>query len=214
MTLFFLPRSEPPLSPNQQSKKRRRKDFAKAQAENEDGNVANKPVKLSKTVSGKSTAMAAKNVVSVPSQAPSVASEHYEDIKLQNQPNASVICSKKKSADTKTTLDPSSVKISNGSSSVAVTEVKDERLKTGVLQSKNLGNKSKDVSGFSDASHQRYHDKNAYAQLKSQSGRASDNFNPLDAAARPREKNGVRELPETNVSESKSMMQTTVRCLP
>lgn len=203
-----LERIEPPLSPNHQSKKRRRKDLAKAQGESDDANVPNKHVKVGKTVSGKSAALVAKNA-SVPSQAPAVTSEHGEDMKHQNQSNASVICSKKKSADTKTTLDPSSLKVSNGSSSVALAEVKDERQKTGVLPSKNLGNKMKDASGFSDASHQRYHDKNAYTQLKSQSGRLSDNLSPLEVAARPREKNGVRELPETNVSESKCMMQTT-----
>ena len=184
--------------------------MAKAQGESDDGNLPNKHVKVGKTVPGKSAALAAKNV-SVPSQAAAVMSEHGEDMKLQNQPNASVICSKKKNADTKTTLDPSSLKVSNGSSSVALAEVKDDRQKIGVVPSKNLGNKMKDASGLSDASHQRYHDKNAYAQVKSQSGRPSDNVNPLEVAARPREKNGVRELPESNVSESKCMVQTTVR---
>lgn len=201
------------MSPSHQPKKRRRKDLTKAQGESDDGNLPNKQVKVGKTGSGKSAALAAKNV-SVPSQAPAVMSEHGEEMKLQNQSSASVICSKKKTADTKTTLDPSSLKVSNGSSSVALAEVKDDRQKIGVLHSKNLGNKMKDASGLSDASHQRYHDKNAYAQLKSQSGRPSDNVNSLEVAARSREKNGVRELPETNVSESKCMVQTTVRRFP
>ncbi|KAJ4700760.1 Wound-responsive family protein, putative isoform 1 [Melia azedarach] len=199
--------TEPTVTSNQQQKKRRRKDMAKAHGENDDGRVSNKHVKLTKTAATKSAPLVGKNL---PTQNLAATSIHYEDVRSHNQLNASGIPSKKKSADYKTSLDSSSLKVSNGDASVSLAEAKDvERLKTGVLQSKYVTNKLKDISGPSDASHQKYLDQSAHAQSKSQSSRPQHNVDELEASVRQRDKNGSHELSEIIVHEGKYPMQIT-----
>lgn len=195
--------------PNQQPKKRRRKDLPKAHNQNDDGRVPNKHAKLTKAATSKSAPLVGKNI---PTQnLGSKSGAHCDEVRPQNQLNASGISSKKKSSDHKTTLDPSSIKVSNGDASVSLAEAKDaDRLKTGNLQSKSVSNKLKDISGPSDASHQKYHDQNAHIQSKFQSGKLLQNIDDLEPSARQREKNGSHELLDINVSEGKHPLQTTV----
>lgn len=202
-------RKEPTLSPNQQPKKRRRKDLTKAHGDTDDGHLSNKHAKVSKTAAGRSAPLAGKNTSST-TQSLSPNSEPPLDMKSQNQINVSAIGSKKKSADSKTTLDPSPVsKVSNGPASVSAADAKDtEKQKIGVPQSKNIGNKLKDASVSSDALHQKHNERNAYVQSKSQSGRQSNNVDELELSVRPREKNGIHELPDTNISQGKHSIQT------
>ncbi|KAJ0025524.1 hypothetical protein Pint_08097 [Pistacia integerrima] len=197
--------TEPAVIPNQQPKKRRRKDLAKGLGESDDSRVSNKHAKVNKAATGKSAPLVGKNF---PTQNLAVASENFGDVKGQNQLNVSVVPSKKKSADTKMTLDPSSLKISNGGASVSLAEAKDtEKLKTGVIPAKNVSSKLKDVTGPSDASHLKYHDHSAHSQSKSLSGKLFRNVDELEPSVRQREKNGIHELSTFNVSEGKN--QTT-----
>ncbi|KAH9757197.1 ubinuclein-1 [Citrus sinensis] len=200
--------NEPTIMPNQQPKKRRRKDLPKAHNQNDDGRVPNKHAKLTKAATSKSAPLVGKNI---PTQNLGLKSgAHCDEVRPQNQLNASGISSKKKSSDHKTTLDPSSIKVSNGDASLSLAEAKDaDRLKTGNLQSKSVSNKLKDISGPSDASHQKYHDQNAHIQSKFQSGKLLQNIDDLEPSARQREKNGSHELLDINVSEGKHPLQTT-----
>ncbi|KAH9691369.1 ubinuclein-1 [Citrus sinensis] len=200
--------NEPTIMPNQQPKKRRRKDLPKAHNQNDDGRVPNKHAKLTKAATSKSAPLVGKNI---PTQnLGSKSGAHCDEVRPQNQLNASGISPKKKSSDHKTTLDPSSIKVLNGDASVSLAEAKDaDRLKTGNLQSKSVSNKLKDISGPSDASHQKYHDQNAHIQSKFQSGKLLQNIDDLEPSARQREKNGSHELLDINVSEGKHPLQTT-----
>ncbi|XP_057974999.1 ubinuclein-1-like isoform X2 [Malania oleifera] len=204
--------NEPTLLPNQQPKKRRRKDLMKAHGEGDDAHIPNKHVKLTKKAAGRSadSAPSAGKHSSTP-QNVALVCEKCEDVKPQNQLNASVACVKKKPADTRTSEDPPpSSKAPNGDASTSMADSKDnEKQKTGIfLQPKNLGNKLKDSSGFSEDSHQKYQDRSAHAQAKYQSGRQLSCSNEQELAVRAKEKNGIRELPDLNIPEVKYPVQT------
>ncbi|XP_059631742.1 ubinuclein-1-like [Cornus florida] len=198
--------NEPTSSPHQQLKKRKRKDSAKDHGKNDDGHVPNKQVKVRKAAAGRSPSLFVKNSSS-PSLGMAVTTEHCEDAKFRNQMNASVICSKKKSADTKLLdLYPSS-KVPNGGAALSVVEGKDfENQKTGVLLSKNHGNKLKDGTELSDASHQKSRDKSSYPQLKSQSGKLLNNVDELEQSVQRKEQNGILERLDINVPEKVPIM--------
>ncbi|KAI4307231.1 hypothetical protein L6164_030440 [Bauhinia variegata] len=200
--------NETSVFPNQQPKKRSRKDTLKNHGENYDGQGTNKHVKVSKTAAGK-TSLPLKNTVSS-SQNLAISSEPFEDSKFRNHLDVSGISSKMKSVDTKPILDPSvSLKVSNDAS-VSLTETRDiDKQKTGVVPSKNLSEKYKDASGSFDASYQKYQEKSAYAHSKSQPGRPLSNIDDLENIGRPKEKNGTRELPDLNLSAGRSSMQST-----
>ncbi|KAK3230571.1 hypothetical protein Dsin_002452 [Dipteronia sinensis] len=199
--------NEPTVIPNQQTKKRRRKDLAKAHGESDDGHVSNKQVKVAKMASGKTAPYVGKNSST---QSLVMMSEHHGDAKPENQMNATGITSKKKSADTKLTLDSTSPKVLNGDTSLSLTVAKDaEKLKTGVFPSKSTSNKLKDAIGTSDASHQKYSVHNVHTQSKSQSGKQLHNITELEPSVRPKEKNGFQELQENSVLESKNAVNTT-----
>ncbi|KAF3974025.1 hypothetical protein CMV_002602 [Castanea mollissima] len=203
--------NEPAVLPNQQPKKRRRRDLEKGHVEHDDHHAPSKHVKKGKTAATKIAAMFMKDSTS-PSQNLAVTSEQFQDVKFQNQLSAPGIPSKKKSVDTKTAFDPSpSLKASNGDASVSLAEVRDiDKQKTGAVHSKNLGDKLKDASGPFDTSHQKYMDKSAYAQSKSLSGKPLNNVDQLESSIRPKEKNGIRELSDNNFSEDKyATTQTT-----
>ncbi|GAV73768.1 HRD domain-containing protein [Cephalotus follicularis] len=194
--------NETTMIPDQQPKKRRRKDTTKTDGESDDG-PKNKYIKANKTTVGKTTPLLGNNS-SAPSQNVLLRSEHSEDLKSQNQLNAG-ISSKKKYADTKSTSDPSFLKVTNGDGSLSLLQAKDiEKLQTGVGPSKNLSNKMKDASFPSDASHHKSHD-NSASHAKSHHVKTSNNVDEV----RMREKNGVRELPDLNISDSKCTVQTT-----
>ncbi|WCJ44428.1 wound-responsive family protein [Euphorbia peplus] len=202
--------TEPTAPPNQQVKKRRRKDINKAPGENDDGHTSTKQVKMSKTEAGKAVLPLGKNT-SNPSQSLAVTSEHHDDAKSQNLPNAPGVSSKRKSAEIKMNLDPSaSIKVSNGDASVSLADANDmEKLKTGGLQSKNVVNKPKDASGSVDASHHKYLDKSVHPQLKVQSSKAISIVEEVEQYVRPKEKNGVLELPDLNMPDSRVSMQVS-----
>lgn len=203
-------RSESTALPNQQPKKRRRKDLTKGNGENDDARLTNRHAKLGKTSVAKMASALAKNL-STSTQTVAVSGENSEDMKFQNQLNASAFSSKKKSSDSKSILDSSFLKVSNGDTSVVLAEVKDtDKQKAGVLSSKDPSSKFKDVAVSSDASHPKYHDKNAYAQSRPQSGRLSSGVDELESSVRAREKNGTRELPDVNTFEGKYPMPSMV----
>ncbi|KAG2663305.1 hypothetical protein I3760_16G022500 [Carya illinoinensis] len=154
--------NEPNALPNQQPKKRRRKDLEKGHGGNDEFHASSKHVKKDRMAAAKITTMLMKKDSSSPSQ------------------NLAV-----------------------------TTEVRDiDKQKTGVIQSKSLGDKLKDSSGFFDASQQKYLDKSAHVQSKSLSGRPLNNVDPLELSIRPKEKNGVTELSDRTTME-KYAMQTT-----
>ncbi|KAE8728347.1 Wound-responsive family protein, putative isoform 2 [Hibiscus syriacus] len=199
---------EPPPIPNQQPKKRRRNDASKPPCENDDGHVSNKHAKAARVTAGRSEPSLGKNN-SNSSQNLTALSEQYGDVKSQNQISVSGIPSKKKSSEASVALDSSAyLKVPNGDTSVPLADVKDiEKSKMGFLQSKNVvSNKLKNATGSSDDLHQKYHDKNT-TQSKSQHGKRIGNADELKQSFRPREKNGVCELPDANVSDAKHAMK-------
>ncbi|GFY85561.1 wound-responsive family protein [Actinidia rufa] len=201
--------NEPTSLANQQPKKRRRKDGAKDHGEGDDGHVPNKHLKVGKKATGKSDLLVGKSTT-VPSHVVALPSVHHIDMKFQNQMNSSVVGAKNKSAETKTSVDPPPSKVSNGDASLSLAVEKDvDKQKTGIAPSMYQGNKLKDGGEVSDASVQRSHDKSSYVQSKSQAGKLSNNFDELDQAVQWREKDGIRERPDLNVTEGKYSTQIT-----
>ncbi|KAL6296749.1 hypothetical protein ACE6H2_004891 [Prunus campanulata] len=199
--------SVPAALPNQQPKKRRRKE-AKGPGGNDDSHVPNKHAKVGKTAAAKITSTLAKNS-SAPIQTVTVPTEHCEDVKFHNQLNVCGLSSTKKSTDSKTILDPSLLKVSEVDAAALQAEVKDmDKQKTGVLLSKDPSNRFKDAGGSSDGSYQKYHEKSAYVQTKPQSGRPSSNADEMETV-RAREKNGVCEIPDLNLTDGKYAVPTT-----
>ncbi|KAG5250828.1 ubinuclein [Salix suchowensis] len=184
--------NEPPVVPNEKPKKRRRKDLLKAPNDSDDGHMSNK---LMASPPGKNSLNLSQNLT--------MTSEQYENVKFQNQSNSSG-SSTKKSAETKMKLAPSlSVKVLDGDASASLEETKDiEKPKTGCLTPKNLTSKPKDASGFSDSSNQKYLEKSAYVQPKSQSAKTVNHGDDLEPSVRSKEKNGVHELPDLNLNIS------------
>uniref|UniRef100_A0A3N7EHP3 Hpc2-related domain-containing protein n=1 Tax=Populus trichocarpa TaxID=3694 RepID=A0A3N7EHP3_POPTR len=201
--------NEPPVVPNEKPKKRRRKDLLKAPNDSDDGHMSNKLAKLGKSAAEKMAPPPGKNSLNL-SQNLTMISEQYENVKFQNQSNSPGISSKKKPAETKMKLDPSlSVKVLNGDAYASLEETTDnEKPKTGCLLPKNLTSKPKDASGFSESSNQKYHEKSAYVQPKSQSAKTVDHCDDLEPSVRLIEKNGVRELPDLNLNISDSKIYT------
>ncbi|KAJ7959177.1 Wound-responsive family protein, putative isoform 1 [Quillaja saponaria] len=196
--------NDPPVLPNQQPKKRCRKDLAKNPGEIDDGRGSNKHVKL-----GKAASLPLKNSLNS-SQTLVVTNEHSEDLKFRNQLDSSGICPKKKVADIKLVMDPSSLKVSNGDTSISIIETKEvDKPKIGAFQSKNLSDKNRDASGSVDISHHKYQDKSGYTHSKLQLGRASGNIDGMETSSRSKEKNGIRELLDLNYPEEKSSIQGT-----
>lgn len=193
---------EPPVLPNQQPKKRRKKDIVKNPDENNNLG-SNKHVKMGKVASRKTTSIHAKNVCNS-SQNLVVPGEHYEDLKPQNQLDIYGISSNKKTADT-TPISVSSVSLKTSSDDfpAATSEAKDaDKKKIGAFQSKN-------TSGSFDATHQKYHEKGAHAQSKSQPVKPSKSTDGLENISRPKEKNGRRQLPDLNLSVGKRTTKAT-----
>lgn len=141
--------------------------------------------------------------------------EHYEDLKFLNQLDVSGISLKKKTPDARPILDPSAcLKVPKDGIPSSVAEAKDADKQKGVLESKNASDKYKNASGLPDASHQKYHQKSVYAHSKSQPGRPSSNIDGLENTGRSKEKGGIRELPDLNLSEAKFAMQAPVSLHP
>nr|KYP69995.1 hypothetical protein KK1_009202 [Cajanus cajan] len=131
---------EPPAVPNQQPKKRRRKDILKNAGENNDNHGSNKTAKVGRPASGKTASLQEKNTL-------------------------------------------------NSSENLVA---------PGAFQSKNVSDKYKDAS-----------EKGAFGHSKSQPGRSPGNIDDFENINRTKEKNGMRELPDLNLSEGKSATQAT-----
>ncbi|KAL6987012.1 hypothetical protein U1Q18_012771 [Sarracenia purpurea var. burkii] len=198
--------NEPTSLPNQRPNKRRRKDIAKAHGVGDDVHVLSKHVKVGKKATGKSEPLVGKSITG-PSDIMALPSPHHADMKFPNQMNSSVVCSKNKSTETKTSLDPTPSKVSNGDASLSLSVEKDiEKQKTGIAPSKYQGNKLEEE--FSDVSEQRSHDKSSYAQCKSQPGALLNKVDELDESIRWRDKDGIRERPGLYVSDGMYSSQT------
>ncbi|CAL0317945.1 unnamed protein product [Lupinus luteus] len=158
--------NEPPVLPNQEPKKRRRKDISKNLSENKDGSGSNKHVKVGKTAAGKTAK----------------SGENYEELKLRSQ------------------LDPAvCLKASKDNLPSTTTEARDvDKKKIGVPESKNTVHKYKDASGLLDASHQTYHENSGCAH---QPGRLTSNLDGSENTSRSKEKSGIREISDLNLSE-------------
>lgn len=176
-----------------------------------DGHESNKHVKLGKPAARKTASSPMKNTHNS-SQNLVAPSKNYEESKFQNQFNVLGIGSKKKNADTKPILDPSlSLKVSNDDAPTSVTEANNiDKEKVGVHQSKNISDKYKEAGASADASPLKYREKSAYGHSKSQPGRPSSHTDNLEGTGRSKEKNGIYELPDLNLSEAKHAMQAAV----
>lgn len=132
-------------------------------------------------------------------------------MKFQNPLYASGYSSTKKSADSKTVINPSPLKALDGDASALLGDVKNiDKPKSGSLLPKDSSNRFKDASGSSDASYHKYHDKSAYSQTKIQSGKLSSNADELESSVHVRAKNGIRQIPDLNLSDGKYSVPTTV----
>ncbi|XP_062020586.1 ubinuclein-1-like isoform X3 [Rosa rugosa] len=110
----------------------------------------------------------------------------------------------------KLVMNPSPLKALDGDASALQAEVKDiDKSKSGILLPKDSSNRFKDAGGSSDASYHKYHDKNAYSQTKTQPGRLSSNTDELESSVRAKVKNGIRQLPDLNLSDGKYSVPTT-----
>ncbi|TKY56103.1 ubinuclein protein [Spatholobus suberectus] len=197
--------NEPPVLPTQQAKKRRRKDIVQNPGENIDGHVLNKHVKVGNTATGKTASLPVKNTISS-SHNLGVPGEHDEDMRFRNQLDVSRISLKKKTADTRPMLDPPVCsKVSTDDAPTAAEDA--DKQKTGVLQSKNISDKYKDASGLLDTSHQKCPEKSASAHSKSQPGKTSSSVDNFENIGRSKDKNGIRELPDLNLSLGKSAIR-------
>ncbi|XP_071721895.1 ubinuclein-1-like [Rutidosis leptorrhynchoides] len=184
-----LERIEPAINSEQQEKKRKRQVLPKTDGEIDDARKKNKRAETGKVATEKSLFDSFSNV--------GVRSENFEVLRPQNQLNSGS-SAKRKSTAVKLLSPCSSLRISNGDASASLTEPKEiEKPKVGVLALKS--NKSKD--GPSDISHQKLHNKNA-AQSQIQPAKVTSNTDVI----RMRGKNGIRELPDLNVSDRKSSM--------
>ncbi|CAK9160361.1 unnamed protein product [Ilex paraguariensis] len=196
---------ESTLLPNQQPKKRRRKDLSKDHCGSGGGLVLTKHVKVGKKAAGKSELSVGKNSTSL-SHSMSVPSVHCEDTKFQNQINASETFSKKKSADGKAILPPSHSIVSNG---YAMVEEKDtDKLKTLVLPSKTPDDKLKEGSELFDTSNHMSLEKSSDVQYKSQPGKSLNYIDDLNQSFQLKEKNGICERTDVGVPGDKHSMQT------
>lgn len=202
--------NEPVLMPNQQPKKRRRKDPAKGHGEGDDVAVPHKNVKVRKKESEKSAPLVGKTSIG-PSHIVALPSVRPEEMKFQNQMNSSAVPAKKKYAETKTSLDPTrSSKVSEGDPSLLRTEENDIDKQKAMAPSTFQGDKLKDGGDFADASGERCHGKSSHAQSKTQFAKSSIDVDELDQAVQRREKDGIRERFDLNVSEGMHSMPTVI----
>ncbi|GAU34608.1 hypothetical protein TSUD_15230 [Trifolium subterraneum] len=209
-----LERIDPPqVLPSQPAKKRCRKDTLKNPGENVDGHVSNKHAKVGKTAAGKTASLSVKNTFN--SSQNLAVPGGYEDLKPQNQLEISGITLKKKATDSRPISNPSAcMKESNNNvpsvviclnvPSAAETKAADKQT-TGVLQSKNRVDKYNDASGVHDTSHLKYQEKGVSS--KSQPGRTPSSVDGLENTGGSKDKNGINEVPDLNLSEGKSVMQ-------
>ncbi|CAA2991994.1 Hypothetical predicted protein [Olea europaea subsp. europaea] len=185
--------SEPPSLPNQQPKKRRRKDPAKGPVGSGYRPNPSEHVKIGNK--GKKTASMIERNSTSESHGVPVPNVQGEDMQFQALTNATEVLSKKKTA-----AGPS--ELSNGDS---IRQEKDiDQQRTGVDSSKNHGNKSKEGYELLDTSAQRSNDKS----FKTQSGMPVKSSDEVSQSIQRKEKGEVLERPDLNVPASGSSFQT------
>ncbi|XP_054798001.1 ubinuclein-1-like isoform X2 [Prosopis cineraria] len=199
--------NEPLVLPNQQPKKRRRKDILKNPGESYNGQESNKHGRVGKTAAGKAASLPVKKTLNSSQNLP-VSIEHYDDVKFQNQ---LVSCSNKNIADTKPVSDPAvSLNVSNDDAPPTMIEAKNiDKQNVGNFQSRNANDKYEDASGSFDACQKKYHEKSSYVHSKSQPGRPTSSIDGVENRVQSKEKNGICELPDLNLSEGRTAMQAT-----
>lgn len=197
--------SELSMLPNEQPKKRRRKDLGKGLDGSDDGHnpskhvkagrKAGKPVALvGRTTPGLSTVIALPNV-------------RGEDVKFQNQANVLETSSRKKSTDMKTVEQPA-LGIMNGDAMEVGKDI--DQQKSVSLPVNNHVNKLKGGLEYSDTANQRSQENSSYSQSKYQSGKSLSNIAGLDQSVQHTEKSGIHERPEGSVAGSKNFMHNMV----
>nr|GEW81356.1 hypothetical protein [Tanacetum cinerariifolium] len=133
--------NEPPALPTEQPKKRRRKDPSKGDGGSNDGQLPNKPRKVSKKEAKKVVASADKNPIT-PSRSITLPTVNQDDLKYQSTVIALGTVVKK--ADSKITKNPSPTRVLNGEAKVAAKNI--DKQKTVAPQSKKQVSKVKDGS--------------------------------------------------------------------
>jgi hypothetical protein len=171
--------------------------------ENVDGHVSNKHAKVGKTAAGKTASLSGKNTFNS-LQNLTVPGEGYEDLKKKTTDSRPIsnppVCMKESSNAVP------SVVVCLNVPSVAEVKAADKQT-TGVLQSKNRVDKYNDASGVHDTSHQKYLEKGVSS--KSHPGRTPSS-DGLENTGGSKDKSGINELPDLNLSEGKSVMQGPV----
>lgn len=132
--------SEPLVSANQQPKKRRRREMAKAPGDDDNGHRPGKHLKVGKKGAGRSMLSVEKHIVPA-SQGPV---KNLEEMKIQGQVNASGTFHQNVGRDGKSLLDISQpLRSSNGDASSYLAD-SSEKQKTGLLAAKNHSSKLKE----------------------------------------------------------------------
>ncbi|XP_027149280.1 ubinuclein-1-like isoform X2 [Coffea eugenioides] len=193
-----LERVEPSMLPNEQPKKRRRKD-GKGLDGSDDALNPGKHLKAGKKA-GKPVPMFGRNASGLPTVI-ALPNVHGEDLKFQNQVNALEVSSKKRSHDSG---EQPPLGVMNGDA-VTLGKVAEQQ-KLGTHLANNQGNQMKEGCEYSDTSNQRSQEKTSYSQSKPLPGKALNNA-ALDQSIPQKEKSGIRERSEVGVADSKNSMQ-------
>ncbi|XP_076932696.1 ubinuclein-1-like isoform X2 [Bidens hawaiensis] len=186
--------NEPTALPSEQPKKRRRKDSTKGDNGSKDGHVQNKQMKVSKSEKKKMLTSADKNLTT-PSRSLTVTTASNEMYQNTVIALGTVV---KKSSDSKSITNPSPTKMLDGETKVTAKNI-DNMQKTGVLQSKKHGSKTKDGSRIPVSQSQRTNDKSS--DVKSQGPLLHNSEELNQSALLIREKNIVHPQADIKASE-------------
>lgn len=189
--------------PNEQPKKRRRKDLSKSLDGSESGQNPNKIPKVGKKP-GKAVSLVDRNVHSN-SAVIAIPDVLAEDTRVQNQMNATEISVRKKSSDTKTAGKPG-LGVMNGD--IIVQEKGIDLQKSGVLPANNNGNKLRGDSEYYDTLYPRLLDKHLYAETKPLPGKLL--VGGMDQCIQHRESVSVREKSEVHIADIKNSTPNVV----
>ncbi|CAI9115497.1 OLC1v1016413C3 [Oldenlandia corymbosa var. corymbosa] len=185
-----LERVEPSTLPNEQPKKRRRKDVDGG----DDGRIPNKLVKAPKRA-GKPVSLVEKNASAL-STVIALPNIHSEDVKHHNQANSSAISSRKKYSDVKGG-EQCLLGVVNGNEMAPGKDFGMQKHGTDVVNSHGT---------ISDASNQRPQEKSLSSHSKNHSGKYLNN-STMDQSGLQKEKTGVRERSELSVADSKNSVE-------
>lgn len=178
----------------------------KNSGESYDGQESNKQGRVGKAAAGKAASLPVKKMSNSSQNLP-VSIKHNDDLKIQNQ---LVSCSKKNIADVKPVSNPAvslNLNVSSDDTPPIVIEAKDiDKQNVGNLQSRNASDKCKDASGSFDG----FQKKSSHAHSKSQPGRPSSSSDGVGNIVQSKEKNGICELPDLNLTAARATMQATV----